>query len=293
MTFGQLRTFLEVARNGSVRGAARALVVTEPSVSAAVSSLQRELGVSLVERHGRGIRLTAAGAELERYAAQILGLADRAGRAVREAAGEPGHLRLAAVTSAAEFVLPAYLKRFLRAHPDVDVSLDVGNRAWLLSRLVSHEADLGFGGRPPAGAGIDGRPFAANPLVIVATPEHPRAGGRSFDPSALGSETWLVREPGSGTRQATEEFWAEHDLSPSSVMTLGSNGAVVQAAALGLGIALLSERSVSGELRSGTVERLRVRGTPVRRSWFVQYVEADGLPRTARALLAILGAERR
>ena len=117
MTFGQLRTFVEVARAGSIRGAAAALVVTEPSVSSAVSSLARELEVLLIEPAGRGIRLTAAGHELARYAAQILGLSERAVQAAREAAGAPGHLRIAGVTTAGEYVLPLLLAKYRERHP--------------------------------------------------------------------------------------------------------------------------------------------------------------------------------
>src|SRR6266511_2515420 len=106
VTLGQLRTFLAVVQAGSIRGAATALVVTEPSVSAAITALSRELGVPLTERVGRGIRLTEAGGVFAEYATTMLGLADRAGRAAREAAGQPGHVRVSAVTTAGEYVLP-------------------------------------------------------------------------------------------------------------------------------------------------------------------------------------------
>jgi DNA-binding transcriptional LysR family regulator len=288
MTFGQLRTFLEVARRGSVRAAATALVVTEPSVSAALASLRDELGVDLVERAGRGIRLTPAGSALERYAAGILGLADQAVRDVRETAGEPGNLRLAAVTTAAEFVLPRILKRFRTRYRDVEVSLEVGNRAAVLERLASHEADLGFGGRPPEGAGFSGTAFQPNPLVIVAAGSHKLAARRAVGTELLSGETWLVREPGSGTRRTTEEFLAEHGIEPRGMMTLGSNGAVAQAAALGLGIALVSTDAVATELRSRALARLRVRGTPIRRWWFVLYPEDARLPPAAAALVGQL-----
>src|ERR1700686_3555664 len=108
MTFGQLHTFLEVARQGSIRGAASALFITEPSVSAAVASLEKELKVELFERVGRGIRLTPAGKELAPPVADLLGLQERAVRLTREVAGLPRSLRLAAVTTAAEYLLPPY-----------------------------------------------------------------------------------------------------------------------------------------------------------------------------------------
>src|SRR4249920_1714455 len=131
MTFAQLRTFLAVARTGSVRAAAADLVVTEPAVSAAVAALGRELGCELLARDGRGIRLTEAGRTMAAYAAELVGLAEQARR---EVAGG-SRLRLAGVTTAGEFVLPGLIKAFRERHPKVDVSLEVGNREEVLAAL--------------------------------------------------------------------------------------------------------------------------------------------------------------
>lgn len=288
MTLGQLRTFVEVAHAGSIGGAAAALVVTEPSVSAAVASLRRELGVALVERDGRGIRLTPAGEELARYAEQILGLSDQAVRAAREAGGGAGHLRLVGVMTAGEFVLPPLLAEFRRRNPQVQVSLEVGNRATAIGRLVAREADLAVGGRPPAESQISGEAFLNNPLVIVARADHPFCTRRSIAPAAIAGETWLLRELGSGTREATEEFWASEGITPATVMTVGSNGAIKQAAAVGLGVTLMSKHAVSAELEAGTLVMLRVKRTPLRRSWYVLRVERAPLPRSAQLFLDLL-----
>src|SRR4051795_4488002 len=154
MTFGQLNTFLALARAGSVRGAAAALVVTEPAVSAAVGARQRDLGVELVARQGRGIVLTPAGETLARYAAELLGLRDQALREIRGARV----LRLAAVTTAAEHVVPPLLKAFREQAPQVDVSLEVGNREQVFEMLARRQVDLAIGGRPPSGAALPGVP---------------------------------------------------------------------------------------------------------------------------------------
>src|SRR5436190_6930239 len=169
MTFGQLATFLAVARAGSVRGAASALVVTEPAVSAAVSALQRDLGVDLVTRQGRGVVLTPAGETLARYAAEVLALRDQALREIREVRA----LRLAAVTTAGEYVVPPILKAFRTEHPEIDVSVEVGNRSEVFERLVRRQVDLAIGGRPPAGSDITGVAFLDYRLVVVAAADHP------------------------------------------------------------------------------------------------------------------------
>lgn len=260
MTLGQLRTFLEVARTGSIRGAASSLVVTEPSVSAAVSSLGRDLGAQLLRRNGRGISLTAAGRELAVYAAQILGLTDRAHRAVKEAAGGTGQVRLVSVTTAGEFVLPPILAAFKNHRPDVQISLEVGNRALTIERLRNDEADLAVGGRPPVGGALDGTSFLSNDLIVVAHNDHSLKNRKSIDAPALSNETWLLREPGSGTRKTTQEFFAREGIEPASVMTVGSNGAIKQAAVVGLGITLMSAHAVASELRNGQLRQLSARG---------------------------------
>ena len=288
MTLGQLRTFLAVARAGSVRGAAAALVGTEPSVSAALAALQREFEVDLVERDGRGIRLTQAGQRLAERAAEILGLVDRTGREVREAAGAPGHLRVVAATTAGEYVLPPILMTFLRSNPGVQVSLEVGNRANAIQRLLASEADLAVGGRPPAASRIAGEAFLDNRLVVVAHPDHALATRRSVEPAWLSRETWLMREAGSGTRETTEEFLAARGIEPRSVMTVGSNAAIKSAAGVGLGVTLLSEQAVAVELAARSLVRLAVQGTPLRRSWYVLYREGSNLPPSAQAFLELL-----
>jgi DNA-binding transcriptional LysR family regulator len=288
MTLGQLRTFLAVVQAGSIRGAAIALVVTEPSVSATVGALSREVGVPLTERQGRGIRLTEAGRTFARYAVTMLGLADRAGRAAREAAGRPGHIRVSAVTTAGEYVLPPILAAFLREWEDLQVTIEVSNRAGVLASLLNEQVDLAVGGRPPVGGAIQGEPFLDNPIVLVGRPDHPLRSRRSFDPRLLSGETWILREPGSGTRQTTEEFIASNDIEAGSIMNVGSNGAITRAVELGLGVTLISQAAVAQELAAGRLALLRARGTALRRSWYALYRKHAPLPTSAELFLAFL-----
>jgi LysR family transcriptional regulator, low CO2-responsive transcriptional regulator len=257
MTFAQLRTFLAVARTGSVRAAAADLVVTEPAVSAAVAALGRELGCELLARDGRGIRLTEAGRTMAAYAAELVGLAEQARR---EVAGG-SRLRLAGVTTAGEFVLPGLIKAFRERHPEVDVSLEVGNREEVLAALRRRDVDLAVGGRPPDTRDISGTAFRDYRLVVVGSP-----GPRLRD---LDHETWLLRERGSGTREAAERYLAEAHIAPRATMTIGSNGAVKQATAAGLGVTLLADDAVRAELAAGALVELRAPRAPLKRSWYV------------------------
>src|SRR3990172_5703291 len=253
VTHTQLRAFVAVARAGSVHAAAAHLFVSQPSVSAALAALARELDVPLVERHGRGVRLTEAGEAYLPYATQVLGLVDEGREAAHEAVRREGaRVRVVAVNTAGEYLLPPLIQAFRGCAPRVEVLLEIGNRRTLHDRLVSHEADIGIGGRAP-GREITGAAFLENELIVV---------GRTV-PDDLGQAVWLLREEGSGTRAATERFLAERGLEPAELLTLGSNGAVKQALAIGLGVTLVSAHAVSRELRAGSLVRIPAPGAPL------------------------------
>ncbi len=278
ITLTQLRTFAAVAQAGSVHSAATHLCVSQPSVSAALSSLRRELGTPLVERRGRGIALTAAGEAFLPYVRRLLGLLEDGSRAAAEAVEpEAGSVRVAAVNTAGEYLLPPVIDAFRRLHPGIEVLLEIGNRRSVFQRLESRAADLAVGGRPPSDQVI-GREIIPNELVVVAR-EAPRK---------LREATWLIREEGSGTRAAAEAYLAEQGIVPRELLTLGSNGAVKQALALGLGVALVSAHAVTRELAAGALVRVDAPGTPLPRPWY-SLRPAGPPPRPAvRAFLELL-----
>jgi DNA-binding transcriptional LysR family regulator len=269
MTLTQLRSFLAVVRTGSVRAAAEELVVTQPSVSAAVSALSRELGVALLERDGRGVRPTAAGAAFAPYAADVVGLLEKGSRMAHETAARSRRvLRIAAVTTAAESFVPALMHAFSEIHPDVALTLGVANRGRVLEMLLGHDADVAFGGRPPQDDRLDAQAFAPNRLVLITEPDDPLADGSPVAPAALRGRNWLLREPGSGTRTVNEEFLARFELDEAT-LTVGSNGAIKQAARAGLGVSFVSWDAVAAELSAGLLGAIAVDGGPPPRDWHV------------------------
>src|SRR5918992_2528161 len=154
ITLTQLRSFLAVAEAGSVTAAADELYVTQPSVSAAVSALSKELGVELTTRLGRSVELSPAGKAFTPFAAHVIGLLDQGGRAAREAAGAAARqLRIAAVPTAAEHIVPQLVQEFSARRPELTLRLDVGNRERVFREVASHRADVAIGGGPPAGGG--------------------------------------------------------------------------------------------------------------------------------------------
>jgi LysR family transcriptional regulator, low CO2-responsive transcriptional regulator len=268
VTLTQLRSFLAVVRTGSVTAAAEELVVSQPSVSAAVSALTQELGVELTERVGRNIRPSEAGKAFAPYASDVIGLLDQGARAAREAADSAAReLRIDAVTTAGEHIAPQLMQAFAARHPEIALSVDVGNRQRVFERLRAHRSDVAIGGRPPDD-GIVGERFLDNPIVVITAPDDPLAKARRVPVEQLGSRPWLLREDGSGTRSMTEEFLAAHDLHPP-IRTLGSNGAIKQAARAGLGVSLQSRLATHLELELGLLGTIRVDVRLPRRHWYV------------------------
>jgi DNA-binding transcriptional LysR family regulator len=328
VTLNQLRTFLAVAEAGSVRAAAQDLVVTQAAVSASLTALQKSLGVALLEPDGRGLRLTAAGQAYTGYVRRVLGLLDEAGRAAAAAADpERGELRIAAVTTAAEQILPGLLSGFRTRYPRLGVRLEAGNRDRVRGLLDRYQVDLVLGGRPEPGWDVEVLAERPHELVVVAAPslaagareaapgpgtgpdgtggggdgtdrDETGADGTSLDGTGadgtgrdgsrllrwLARQAWLLREPGSGTRAATDALLTELDIAPLTLM-VGSNGAIRESASVGLGVTLISREAVAAELADGRLAALLVPGTPLHRDWYL-VARPGPLPLAAARLLA-------
>ena len=262
VTLTQLHTFLAVAETGSVRAAAERLVVTELAVSSCVAALQKDLKLALVTKNGRGLRLTDAGSVYAGYVRRVLGLLDE-GRSA--AAGEAGGgvLRVAAVTTAGEQLLPGLLASFRGRYPRIGIHLEVGNRERTLRLAGDHQVDLVLGGLPLAGPGslrTVTHAVRANELVVVG--QVSCSGSAAF----LAGQTWLLREPGSGTRATAEAYLEELQIAPGT-LTVGSNVAVCESVAAGLGVTLISRDAVARDIGRGVLAELPAPGTPLRRDW--------------------------
>ncbi len=282
LSLNQLRMYLEVARTGSVREAAEVLVVSQPAVSAALAGLQREVGVPLVARNGRGLVLTEAGTELAIYGRRVFALMAEGTQRARQAAKfEPRRLRIAAVTTAAEYLAPELLRQFREREPELDVELEVGNHARVWDRLGHWEVDLVLAGRPPAGQPFRSVATRAHELVVVA------AAARTYDAIALAQTVWLVREPGSGTRAATEDVLGQLGIDPPR-LTINSNGAIQACVRAGLGVSLASRDAVGGEVSAGTLQTVPTALTPLARNWHLVTSTDRDVPASAARFLAFV-----
>lgn len=282
MTLSQLRTFLAVADAGSVRIAAESLFVSQPAVSAAVANLERELGVELVARHGRGLRLTTAGAAFADDVRTSLGLLEQGSRRARSTE-DPAHgtVRLVAVATAAERVLLPVVARFREQHPHAGVTIRVGNRTTVWDALRHYEAELVVAGRPPVAVPADILAQGENRLVVIGPASAtPRVDDSVHD---LARQTWLLREPGSGTRAAVESLLAELGIEPPT-MILGSNAAIERGVEMGLGVGLIALDAAADRLSQGSISVRACPFTPIDRPWHLVSHSGQPLGPTALAL---------
>ncbi len=269
ITLTQLNTLLAVIRAGSVTGAADELVVTQPSVSSALAALARELDCDLFERSGRGIRLTESGAAFSPYAADVIGLLAQGRQAALEAASMVARkLQIIAATTAAESFVPPLMRAFSEEHPDIKLTLAVGNQQEVLDRVIKHSVDVAIAGKPHSDDRLVAEPLMDNEIACITAPDDPAIGQGPMESAELAGRPWLLRELGSGTRRLNEQFLADRGLEPAT-LTLGSNGAIKQAARAGLGVSLLSRVAIDPELASGWLGELALNDGPPSRPWFV------------------------
>lgn len=284
VSFRQLRVFLEVAQQGSVTRAAEALHLTVPAVSMQIKEIESQVGLQLFDRAGRTMSLSTAGEYFVVHAKRMLAaLRDAENAMGRFKRLESGMLTVGMVSTAKYFV-PRLLAQFRGDHPGIDVRLVVtANREALLQRMESGDVDLSVMGRPPRELAARSEAFAAHPLVFVCPPGHELL--RVGDPpvGALAPFPFIVREKGSGTRNAMESFFTEHRFEPRITMEMGSNETIKQAVMAGMGVSFLSLHTVGLELKTGLLKLLEVVGTPVMRTWHVVHLQSKVLSPAAEA----------
>lgn len=285
----QLATFQVVAKHCSFVRAAEELHFSQPAVSAQIRHLETSLGVKLFDQIGRKTHLTQAGEELYLYSQKIFSLIDETLDSM-EALRSPhsGRLSVGADTTVGTYVIPRLLGKFHEMYPQVEISLDVLNRASLVEALASNRVDMAIMGRVPSDMQVEIEPFAFNELVLVASPVHRLAGLDRVPIEELGREHFLLREPGSGTRAALENAFQEAGVPLQISMQVGNNSAIKQGVAAGLGIALISRVALDMELETKRLVILNVEGFPIVRHWRLVHVRDKHLSATARAFKSFL-----
>lgn len=284
VTFRQLRVFTEVARRLSFVRAAEALHLTPPAVTMQIKELEAAVGLPLFDRRGRNVSLTTTGEYFLVYAKRLNStLKDAEDAMARFKRVEAGVLNIGLV-STAKYFLPRLLAGFRKEHPGVEVRLQVSaNRDQLVSMLQGNEVDLAVMGRPPKDMATRAEPFAAHPHVFVCEPGDELLQAEQVPVETLRDLPFIVRERGSGTRKAMEDFFRDHHVQPRISMEMSSNETIKQAVMAGMGISFVSLHTIGLELRSGLIGVLEVEGTPIVRSWNVVHQMSKLLSPAAEA----------
>jgi DNA-binding transcriptional LysR family regulator len=284
VTLRQLRVFASAAKHASFARAADELHLTPPAVSMQIKELEGSCELPLFERAGKSVRLTMPGEYLLVYARRVLATLKEADAALAALRGVEGGTMTIGMVSTAEYFLPRLLARFRAEHPGVEMRLSLGNnREALVRQLRDGEVDLAVMGRPPRELDARAEPFAAHPLAIIAAPEHPLARRRRIAPKALEAEAFIVREPGSGTRAAMEQFFRDQRIAPAAAMEMASNETIKQAVIANMGLAFVSLHTVALELAAGQLVVLKVPGLPLVRRWHIVNIQAKPLSPAAEA----------
>src|SRR3954452_25310832 len=291
LTIRQLRSLAALAAKGSVTAASTQLGLTQPAVTQQLRQLQDLAGLPLLQRTGDGMLLTEAGKE-------VLALAERVEAAIADCQGSldllagrtGGTVHLGAVSTAKYFV-PHAIAAFSKRHPEIEIKLTVGNREEIGEARHGNALDCAVMGRPPADVSVDVRQLGRNPHIIVARKGHWLEKDSGLNLTDLVHETFLAREPGSGTRTMMEGMFKRSDLEPIIGMEMSSNETIKQAVIAGLGIAFISAYSVAHDLTEGRPPVLDVGGIPIVRQWYVIRRSDKVLLPPAQAMFDFLGSE--
>ncbi len=285
----QLKIFNTVANHLSYTRAAEEMHLSQSSVSLQVKQLEQSIGIDLFEQLGKKIYLTDAGHALEEYSRKIFALMDETMLVMDEMKGiMRGRIHVVADTTAGIYVVPQAIGAFHRLHPTIQLSLEVQSRTGAQDALIANRADMAIIGRVPDSQVFDIQEFLPNELVMIAPPGHRLAGRSNVAVDEIASETFLLREVGSATREATDRFFSDRGVEIRAGMTLGSSGAIKQAVAAELGIAVLSKQAISLELVTHRLVILDVQGFPITRKWLVVHLKEKRLSSAAAELKRFL-----
>jgi len=279
-TLHQLKVFEAAARHGSFTRAAEELFLTQPTVSMQIKQLTKSVGLPLFEQVGKRLYLTEAGRELFATCRQIFETIAQFEMKVADLKGlKQGQLRLAVITTAKYFI-PRLLGPFCQLYPGIDISLQVTNHERILERMMSNMDDLYIMSQVPEHLDVTSQPFLDNPLVVFAPANHPLAQEKNIPIQRLSNEPFIMREPGSGTRRAVQNLLEEQGISVKVKLELGSNEAIKQAIAGGLGISVLSRHTLLSDAAEFSI--LDVQHFPIKRTWYMVYPSGKQLSIVAR-----------
>ncbi len=279
-TLHQLKVFEAAARHSSFTRAAEELFLTQPTVSMQIKQLTKSVGLPLFEQVGKRLYLTEAGRELFATCRQIFDNIAQFEIKVADLKGlKQGQLRLAVITTAKYFI-PRLLSPFCQLYPGIDIALQVTNHEGITERMASNLDDLYIMSQVPEHLDVNFQAFLENPLVVLAPANHPLVNEKKIPIQRLASEPFIMREPGSGTRRSVQKLFDEQGVAVKVKLELGSNEAIKQAIAGGLGISVLSRHTLISDAAELSI--LDVEHFPIKRDWYMVYPVGKQLSIIAR-----------
>jgi DNA-binding transcriptional LysR family regulator len=277
ITFRQLRLFLALADSGSVSVAAKAMHVTQPTASMQLKEVTLSVGAPLYEFVGKKLYLTDLGKELSVTARTVAQTWDAFEQSVDAAKGlSKGKLRVA-VVSTAKYFMPRLIGSFCKQHPAIDVSLEILNRDGVVQRLRDNLDDLYIMSMPPLDMDLSDEIFMANPIVMIAPTADALSKRKGVDLSALTQHRFIFREKGSGTRMAVDQYFRKMRFKPNIRLELGSNEAVKESVAGGLGIGVVSRHALHGLKKAHGMSVIELEGFPLPSAWHIVHPSAKKL----------------
>ena len=270
LTLKQLQTVRAVAQSGTIATAADMLKVTPAALTARIKLLESDVGLAFFDRAGGRLRLTDAGQEVVNTTVRMEMLLVELGNTLAALKGKHAGRVSFGIISTAKYFAPKMIAAFSRENPRIELSLMVGNRQETITALRDYMVDIALMGQPPSDFSVISEPIGQHPQVVIAPLDHPLAGRRGIERSELAKESFIVREPGSGTRSVFDFFFGDVVVrQPHIKFQMGSNETIKQAVMAGLGLSLISAHTVEKEITGGRLAVLDVKGLPIIRQWFL------------------------
>lgn len=283
ITFRQLRLFLALAETGSVSGAAKLMHVTQPTASMQLKDITESVGLPLYEVVSKKIYLTDIGKELATTARAIAQSWDSFEQNADAVKGlSRGKLKVA-VVSTAKYFMPRLVGRFCQKYPEIDVSLEILNRDGVVQRLRDNMDDIYIMSKPPSDLDLSEEAFMPNPIVLIASTSNPLVKRNAVPLSELTKSRFILREKGSGTRMTGDQFFSKKKFRADVRLELGSNEALKESVAGGLGLGLVSKHALHGLLKEHGVGIVDVEGFPLPSAWHIVHPASKRLSPLALA----------
>ena len=273
MDIHKLAVYCRVIELKSFTRAAEALLLSQPTVSEHIRSLEEETGQLLLNRLGREIRPTEAGTILYSYAVKVLRLLEEAKQALDQYAGKlSGRLRIGAGTIPGTYILPKQIGEFKKRYPDISISLRIAGSKTIAAEILSGELEMGVLGACWKEPGLSWQKLFHDDLIVAVPAAHPWAGQKEIRLKQLLDEQFITRDHSSGTRLAVENILEAHGLKPAKrkiIADMGSTEAVREAVKAGIGIAILSSRAIEVDLQQGTLAAISIKGVQMQRPFYL------------------------